>query len=70
MQRTAKTSNSTTGRFPRWGFVILAGGGLWASGLYAGLVRSGNSSTGDLVAAIGFGALGLAMLWGAVRGGR
>jgi len=51
-------------RFPRWGFGILAAGGFWASGLFVGMIRAGGAATGDLVAASGFGLLGLVMLWG------
>ena len=66
MARSNGASSSSKGRFPRLGFAILAAGGLWASGLYAGMIRTDGTSTGDLVAAIGFGLLGLIMLWGVV----
>ncbi len=49
---------------PSWLFAILMVGGLVACGLYIGMMRVQGTSTGDLVRAIGFGVLGLLMLWG------
>jgi hypothetical protein len=51
---------------PRWLFTILAGGGLWASGLYLGLTMGGEASTGTVLKLTLYGIFGLVMLWGAV----
>jgi len=50
-------------RPPRWVFAIPMVGGLLACGIYLGMMRVAGVSTGDLVRAIGFGLLGLGMLW-------
>jgi len=64
MGRSRNESRPQNKLFPRWGFAVLASGGFWASGLYAGMIRSGATSIHEFVAAIGFGLLGLVMLWG------
>ncbi|MBC8478346.1 MAG: hypothetical protein ISR91_03145 [Candidatus Delongbacteria bacterium] len=51
---------------PRWLFTILAGGGLWASGVYLGLSADGGATTATVIKAIVYGAFGLVMLWGAL----
>jgi len=51
---------------PRWLFTVLAVGGLLAAGLYLGLIHAEGSSTGYFLRAIGFGALGALMMWGAI----
>jgi len=66
MTQPVRRTQATTHAFPRLGFAVLAAGGFWASGLYAGIARAGDASTGVLAGAIGFGLMGLAMLWGAV----
>ncbi len=66
MTNPVRKTHTTACVFPRWGFALLAAGGFWASGLYAGIARAGDASTKVLVGAIGFGLMGLAMLWGAV----
>ena len=64
MTQTGASPKTGTRTFPRWGFAILAAGGLWASGVYVGMIRAAGTSTGDVAGAIGFGLLGLVMLWG------
>ena len=64
MRQTEGPSPNRARGFPRWGFAVLAAGGCWASGLYAGMLRAGEASAGDIAGAIGFGLLGLVMLWG------
>ena len=66
MAQPDRTKQTMLRAFPRWGFAMLAAGGFWTSGLYAGIARAGDVSTGVLAGAIGFGLMGLAMLWGAV----
>ena len=51
---------------PRWLFTILACGGLWASGVYSGLVIGGVSTTTSIVKLLLYGIFGLVMLWGAL----
>jgi hypothetical protein len=65
-RRSESTSKAQVHRFPRWGFSILAAGGFWASGLYAGMIRAGGTSAGDIAGAIGFGLLGAVMVRGAI----
>ncbi len=60
MEKTGKQS------FPRWGFAIIAIGGLLASGIYLGIMSGEGFAGMRLVQAIGFGGLGLIMFWGAV----
>jgi len=64
MRQTDAAPKRGVRTFPRWGFAILAAGGLWASGVYVGMIRASGASTGDVAGAIGFGLLGLVMLWG------
>ncbi len=49
---------------PRWFFSILAVGGFVACGIYLGMIRAEGVSTGRVIRAVGFGVLGLLMLWG------
>jgi hypothetical protein len=51
---------------PRFLFAILAIFGLLASGIYIGIMSIQGFSGIHLVASIGFGFLGLLMLWGAL----
>lgn len=51
---------------PRWLFVVFTIGGLLASGIYLGIARVEGASTGVVLRAVGYGAFGLLMLWGAV----
>ncbi|HSM16006.1 MAG TPA: hypothetical protein VK845_03275 [Gemmatimonadales bacterium] len=53
-------------RPPRWTFVILAVGGLIASGIYGGMMRLEGVTTGHVVRATVYGVFGLLMLWGAL----
>jgi len=50
----------------RWLFTILTVGALLASGIYLGMIRIEGASTGHIVRAVGYGAFGLLMLWGAI----
>ena len=49
---------------PRWFFSILTVGGFVACGIYLGMMRAEGVSTGHVIRAVGFGVLGLLMLWG------
>lgn len=49
---------------PRWFFSILVVGTFVACGIYLGMIRVEGVSTGHVVRAVGFGVLGLLMLWG------
>jgi hypothetical protein len=49
---------------PRWVFAVLTVGALLASGVYLGMIRVEGATTGDVVRASAFGALGLLMIWG------
>jgi len=49
---------------PRWFFSILAVGAFVACGVYLGIIRADGVSTGHVIRAVGFGVLGLLMLWG------
>jgi len=49
---------------PRWFFSILVVGAFVACGIYLGMIRVEGVSTWHVVRAIGFGVLGLLMLWG------
>ncbi len=51
---------------PRWMFAILVVGGFIACGIYIGMIRIDGASTGHVVRAIGFGIMGLLMLWGVI----
>lgn len=49
---------------PRWIFAILAAGGFITCGIYFGLLRAGEGTTGQIVRAIVFGIFGILMMWG------
>jgi hypothetical protein len=49
---------------PRWFFAILSAGGFLASGIYLGLIRAEDVTTGYMVRAIVYGLLGIIMMWG------
>ncbi len=49
---------------PRWCFSILVVGAFVACGIYLGMIRIEGASTGDVIRAVGYGVLGLLMLWG------
>ncbi len=49
---------------PRWLFAILAAGGFLASGIYLGMIRAGDATTGHMVRAAAYGVMGLLMMWG------
>ena len=63
MNRTRKNS------FPKWFFVIVAIGGLIASGIYLGILSVEGFTMMRFAQAGCFGALGLIMLWGAIQSG-
>ena len=49
---------------PRWFFSILVVGAFVACGIYLGMIRVEGVSTGHVIRTVGFGVLGLLMLWG------
>jgi hypothetical protein len=49
---------------PRWFFAILSAGGFLASGIYLGMIRAEDASTGNVVRATVYGLLGILMMWG------
>lgn len=49
---------------PRWFFSILVAGAFVACGIYLGMIRVEGVSAGHVIRAVGFGVLGLLMLWG------
>ena len=49
---------------PRWFFSILTVGAFVACGIYLGMIRAEGVSTGHVIRTVGFGILGLLMLWG------
>ncbi len=51
---------------PRWFFSILVVCAFVACGIYMGMMRVEGVSTGHGIRAVGFGVLGLLMLWGAL----
>jgi hypothetical protein len=53
--------------FPRWGFAILAVGGLLASGIFIGIMSVEGIMAMRIGQAVGFGLMGLLMLWGAIQ---
>jgi hypothetical protein len=61
MEKTGKRS------FPRWLFAIIAIGGLFASGIYVGIMSIEGFAGAHLAQASGFGLLGLIMFWGAIQ---
>ena len=64
MTQTDVAPKARTRRFPRWGFAVVGAGALWASGVYVGMIRAGGADHADVAGAVGFGLLGLLMLWG------
>ncbi len=54
--------------FPRWLFVVIAVGGLLASGLFLGILSVEGATTARILQTACFGLLGLVMLWGALKG--
>ena len=54
-------------RFPRWLFVVIAVGGLLASGLFLGIMSVEGATTTRILQSVGFGLLGLVMLRGALN---
>lgn len=52
---------------PRWMFLLLSIGGAWASGVYLGKITVEGALTGLLIPMVSFGAMGLIMVWGALR---
>jgi hypothetical protein len=50
---------------PRWLFAVVAAGALLASGLYIGMIRMQGPTAPHLARVIGFGVLGIIMLYGA-----
>jgi hypothetical protein len=52
--------------FPKWGFAILAIGGLLAAGIYIGILSVEGFTGTRLILASGFGFFGLLMFWGAL----
>lgn len=52
---------------PWWLFAIIAIGALLASGIYLGIMSVEGHSGTHMVQAVGFGALGLIMFWGAAN---
>ena len=57
-------ANKKGGAPPRWLFTVLMVLGFISGGLYLGMMRVEGLSTGSLVRAVGYGALGFIMLWG------
>jgi hypothetical protein len=53
-------------RPPQWLFTVVAAGGFWASGVYVGMMRAGDATSGGIARAAAFGILGVLMLWGAL----
>lgn len=58
--------NKKNRRFPRWLFALIAVGGLLASGLFLGILSVEGATTTRILQSVGFGCLGLIMLWGAI----
>ena len=54
-------------RVPWWLFAIIAVGALLASGIHLGIMSVEGLAGTRLVQAVGFGVLGLIMLWGATH---
>lgn len=52
---------------PPWLFLVLAAGALISSGIYIGKMRMGDTTTGCLVSAVAFGALGVLLLFASRR---
>lgn len=63
--KTGKKANQRS--FPRWLFVLLAIGGLLASGIYIGVMSVAGFAYFRLLLAIGYGVFGLVMFWGALH---
>ncbi|MGD8998176.1 MAG: hypothetical protein PVH80_08705 [Anaerolineae bacterium] len=54
-------------RVPWWLFAIIAVGALLASGIYLGIISVEGFAGMRIAQAVGFGLLGLIMLWGATH---
>jgi len=54
-------------RVPWWLFAVIAVGALLASGVYLGIMSVEGLAGMRILQAIGFGLLGLIMLWGATH---
>ena len=52
---------------PWWLFAVIAAGTLLASGIFLGIMSIEGPTARRIVEAIGFGLLGLVMLWGATH---
>jgi hypothetical protein len=52
---------------PVWLFTLLEIGAFIACGIYIGLTKAEGPTTGNIIRIIGFGLLGLAMLWGVLN---
>jgi hypothetical protein len=52
---------------PWWLFAVIAAGALVASGIYVGIMSIKGFAPVRLAQAVGFGALGLIMIWGATH---
>jgi hypothetical protein len=64
-ERSAQVSHN---RVPWWLFAIVAIGALVASGIYIGILSVEGVTGARVAQAVGFGALGLIMFWGATGG--
>ncbi|KPL17892.1 MAG: hypothetical protein AMJ92_10465 [candidate division Zixibacteria bacterium SM23_81] len=51
---------------PRLLFAILAMGGFIACGIYLGMIRAGQTTTGHIILAASFGLFGVLMMWAAL----
>ena len=49
---------------PRWFFSILSTGALIACGIYLGIIHVEGASAVTVVKSIGYGLLGIVMMWG------
>jgi len=54
-------------RAPWWLFALIAAGALLASGIYTGIMSVEGTTSLHVIQAVGFGLLGLTMLWGATH---
>ena len=54
-------------RAPWWLFAVIAAGALLASGVFLGTMSIEGPTATRIIQAVGFGVLGLTMLWGATH---
>ena len=54
-------------RVPWWLFAVIAAGALLASGVYVGVMSVDGSTGVRMLKGVGFGVIGLIMLWGATH---